>query len=388
MDFAATGGKFKALYGQAPDWVVRAPGRVNLIGEHIDYNGGPVLPMAIEREVVAAARRRDDRILRIASVGSSKEYRGSLPVKKSDEVSWANYPLGVMAEFEKLGVELPGLEILYESDVPLGAGLSSSAAMEVATAEILKAAAGVDLSPMETALLAQRAENRFVGVSCGLMDQAASACTVRSKLLLLDCGSRIYEQVDFPSDSITVVIAHSGVRRGLSTSAYNRRRSECDEALRLIHSGTGESYSNLCSVPREVFESEAKNLPEVLVRRARHVIGETERVHRAVEFLRTGDPEGAGKLLNESHFSLRDDYEVSCPELDALTELCRDFEGVFGSRLTGAGFGGCTVTLTRPERAGELIEMLRWDYYEERGLEPLAFASLPAQGVEVVFRLN
>jgi galactokinase len=199
MDSGAIAKKFKALYGQDPDWVVRAPGRVNLIGEHIDYNGGPVLPMAIEREVAAAARSRDDRALRIASVGGSKEYRGSLPVQKSEEVSWANYPLGVMAEFEKLGVELPGLEILYESDVPLGAGLSSSAALEVATAEILKAAAEVDLSPMETALLAQRAENRFVGVSCGLMDQAASACTVRSKLLLLDCGTRVYEQVDFPS---------------------------------------------------------------------------------------------------------------------------------------------------------------------------------------------
>jgi galactokinase len=255
-----------------------------------------------------------------------------------------------------------------------------------ATAEILKAAAEVDLSPMETALLAQRAENRFVGVSCGLMDQAASACTLRSKLLLLDCGSRVYEQVDFPSDSITVVIAHSGVRRGLSASAYNQRRSECDEALKLINLGSGESYSNLCSVPREVFEAKAKSLSKILVRRARHVIGETERVHRAVEFLRTGHPEGAGELLNESHFSLRDDYEDSCPELDALTELCRGFAGVYGSRLTGAGFGGCTVTLVCPERAKELIEMLRWDYYEERGLEPLAFASLPAQGAEVVFR--
>jgi len=374
--------QFQRVMGQRADFVARAPGRVNLIGEHIDYNGGPVLPMAIEREVRIAARRRGDRRVRLHSTGLDTRYEGALPAVRTDQPAWADYLLGVVAEFEKQGSEVPGFDALVDSNVPIGSGLSSSAALGVATGVLLSALLDVPVEPLELALLCQRAENQFVGVQCGLMDQASSACCREGRVLLLDCSIPSCEQVVFPSERLTVVVAHSGVRRGLSASAYNERRSQCEQALDLFNQAAGTAYPNLCAVPEEVFRRVSDDLPEVLLRRSRHILGETARVRSFVAALQEGRERELGSMLNESHFSLRDDYEVSCPELDELTERCRTFDGVYGSRLTGAGFGGCTVTLIRPERAGALMDDLKAEYYAPRKMEPLVFTSRPAAGAE------
>ncbi len=380
--------QFQRVMGKRAEFVARAPGRVNLIGEHIDYNGGPVLPMALQREVrIAAARRRADRRVRLFSVGFDTHYEGALPAVRSEQAAWANYVLGVVDEFEKQGAQVPGFDALVDSSVPIGSGLSSSAALEVATGILLTALLDVAVEPLELALLCQRAENQFVGVQCGLMDQASSACCRQGQALLLDCSVPSCEQVTFPGERLTVVVAHSGVRRGLSASAYNERRSQCEQALEFVNQAAATPYSNLCAVPGDVFQRVSDGLPEVLLRRSRHVLSETTRVRSFVAALQDGQVDELGRLLDESHFSLRDDYEVSCPELDELTERCRRFEGVLGSRLTGAGFGGCSVTLVQPAQADTLIEYLREEYYEPRKIDSLVFTSQPAAGA-VVFRLD
>lgn len=374
--------QFQKVFDRSPECLSRGPGRVNLIGEHIDYNGGSVLPMAIEPQARIAAARRDDRKLCFASLQKEERATTQYPIERLEQPAWANYLLGVLHEFEKLNLQLPGMDVLLDSTVPLGSGLSSSAAIEVAMAKILTTLLDYPLEPLEIALLAQRAENQFVGVNCGLMDQAASACCRKGQALLLDCAAPSCKWVPFPNDQVTVVIAHSGVRRGLSQSAYNERRSQCEEALHQINHLAGKQYPDLCAVPREVFDSVSGRLSGTLARRSRHVISESLRVQDAVRMLAEVDLTGMGRVLNESHFSLRDDYEVSCSELDELTEGCREFRGVFGSRLTGAGFGGCTVTLVEPERAAALMHYLVENYYTPKSLQPLAFASSPAEGAE------
>jgi len=373
---------FEQTFGDKPQALSRAPGRVNLIGEHTDYNGGPVLPIALKQEICAAGRLRADRIVRIASLQFGDRYEGTLPAQRTNQPAWANYCLGVLAEYEKIDSHLPGLDLGIDGNVPLGSGLSSSAAIEVATAQLLAALLGRPMEPLDLALLCQRAENQFVGVNCGLMDQAASACCREDHALLLDCSTPAYRRVPFPHDRLTVVVAHSGVRRGLSESAYNERRSQCEQALEEINRLARADSPNLSSVPIEIFQQTADRLPEVLRRRSRHIITETARVFAAVERLEQNDSVSLGRLLNESHFSLRDDYAVSCPELDELSGLCRGFQGVYGSRLTGAGFGGCTVTLVAPDRASALLDHLKSVYYKPKQLEPLAFSTHPASGAE------
>lgn len=384
MDKSSIQKKFKEIFGENPEVVVRAPGRVNLIGEHIDYNGGPVLPMAINKGIIIAGARRNDNKLRITSLHTNNEYLGELPVKYSEDKNWANYCLGVIHELSGKYTEIPGFNALIYSDIPTGAGLSSSAALEVATAKLILAFIGEDMSPLDIALLSQRAENRFVGVNCGLMDQASSACAVADHALLLDCAVPEYSQVKFPADKLTVMIAHSGVKRGLTSSAYNERRSQCDESLKLINEYSGDNYPNLSAVPYEAYRRVAERLPAVLQDRSRHVIRETERVQFAVDMFINEDLDGVGCMLNESHYSLRDKYEVSCEELDILTDLARNFSGVYGSRLTGAGFGGCTVTLVHPDEADDLMDYLMRNYYTPRRIDIVPFVSTPAQGAEII----
>lgn len=375
--------QFRGRFQIDAELAVRAPGRVNLIGEHIDYNGGLVLPMAIEREVRVLIARSDEPIFRFVSLQQPQEYCGPLPVNRAG-LSWEAYPVGVLHEFRMRGFAVPGMTALVDGDIPTSSGLSSSAALEVAFAVALNAILSAGLSGMEIALLAQHAENEFVGVRCGLMDQAAVTLSRKGFALQLDCTKKSYAHAPLELSETRVLVAHSGLRRGLSHSQYNQRRAECEQALGLISRASGRQFDSLTSVPLDlVMDAE---LPALLMRRARHVVSEQARVEKAVQALASGDVRGLGEILDQSHFSLRDDYEVSCPELDELSAWLREQPGVYGARLTGAGFGGCTVSLVSDAIAPELLARLQRDFYESRNMESLCFYSGAAEGASIVTR--
>jgi galactokinase len=348
--------RFREKFGHACLAVARAPGRVNLLGEHVDYNDGYVLPAAIDRATyVAFAPASTDRSvvwaldfdeLAAFDLNALEQRRGSdglpLPV-------WARYPAGVAWALRGDGHPVAGLEAVISSEVPRGAGLSSSASVELAFAAAWQSAGNWSLSPMQLALLCQRAENRYVGVNCGIMDQATSACGEEGRLLLLDCRTLEYRTLALPHD-VVVVVADSGVRHSLSASAYNDRRAACEEAVRLL-SVDVPGIKALRDVDVPTFNRLSAGLPTEVEMRARHVVEEIDRTRRAVAMLEGGEVRGFGALMNACHASLRDLYDVSCPELDALAEIAQSLDGCYGARLTGAGFGGCTVNLVDAMRA-------------------------------------
>ncbi|MFQ6059543.1 MAG: galactokinase, partial [Anaerolineae bacterium] len=337
--------RFEALFGRPPTIVVRAPGRVNLIGEHTDYNEGFVLPVAINRSILMAAAPRHDREVRLYALNFEEGAAFSLDHIEHDEKRvWSNYQRGVAQVLQEQGLRLVGLEACIWGDIPIGSGLSSSAAVEVATAYTFQTLSGFSLDHAEMALLCQRAENEFVGVQCGIMDQFIACLGRRDHALLLDCRSLDYEHVPLPpplappklggTGGAAIVVCDTMVRRGLVDSEYNARRRECAEGARLL------GVKALRDVSVEAFERRQGELPEIVRRRCRHVVHENQRVLDSVEALRRGDLAEFGRLMNESHRSLQEDYEVSCRELDLMVEVARQVEGVYGSRLTGAGFGG------------------------------------------------
>lgn len=374
---------FERQFGQQPSVCVRAPGRVNLIGEHIDYNGGHVMPLAISCAVEVAATPRSDGRFRLFSAQFGDMVQGSLPSTKQG--SWTDYVYGVVQEFAKLGFDVGGMDAVFDGSIPRGSGLSSSAALEVATAWVLQSIVGSNLSRQEIALLAQRAENKFVGVNCGIMDQTASACATAGHALLLDCNTLVSSHIplEFGGHG-AVLVAHSGVHRGLSASAYNERRSQCDAALEAIRTMTHKALDCLCAATLEDLEASRSALDDTMFRRARHAITEEARVVKAAAALRSGNLEEMGQLLNESHMSLKEDYEVSCDELDELTARIRQSDGVYGSRLTGAGFGGCTVSIIEPEAAERIIEDLRTNYYRAHSMTPVVFVTGAEDGVSTI----
>lgn len=376
---------FKEIFGAQPRVTVRAPGRTNLIGEHIDYNGGHVLPIAIGKAVEIAATPRRDGHYRLYSVQFKEMYQGSLSPEKSSDFFWTNYLFGVIHEFAKLGHAFQGMDAVIDGDIPRASGLSSSAALEVATAWAAQTMMGTTLSRMDIALLGQRAENNFVGVNCGIMDQAISANGQAGHALLLDCNTLEARQV--PLDlrgEAAILVAHCGVRRGLSSSAYNQRRGKCDAALDVIRAQTKNALPCLCAATLKDLATSERAMDDEMVRRARHAITEEARVGEAAQALAAGDFARMGRLLDASHFSLRNDYDVSCAELDELTDRVRSHPGAFGSRLTGAGFGGCTVSLISAAAAGPVIEDLKRHYYAPRKLEPLVFVTGAEDGARVL----
>ncbi len=379
------GNDFQKQFSAAPEMCVRAPGRVNLIGEHIDYSGGHVLPMAIGCSVRIAASLRDDGRFRLFSKQFDAIYDGVKRTARQDADFWTNYLFGVIAEFEKLGHDVNGLDAVVDGDIPRGSGLSSSAGLEVATAWALQQLLGTELTRIEIALLAQRAENKFVGVNCGIMDQAISAAGMADHAMLLDCNTLETRHVPLELRcKAAILVAHSGVHRGLSDSAYNDRRGKCDAALERIKQELGKEYAYLCEASLENLEAASLGMDDEMIRRARHAITEERRVGKAVSAMESGDFVDFGNLLNASHVSLRDDYEVSSDELDALTSMIREQDGCYGSRLTGAGFGGCTVSLVSAERAEAIVEHLKKEYYEANDLEPVVFLSQAHNGVEIL----
>jgi galactokinase len=377
---------FKDRFSRDPKYIVAAPGRVNVIGEHTDYNGGYVLPMAIERYVIIAAGPSTDSavdgLARIFSAEKGDEARLRIAGQiKPGSSGWASYVQGVIAGFAARGPSIAPFDAAIRSTVPLGGGLSSSAALEVATATLLEAMLGQQLKPTEKALLCQEAEHKYAGVPCGIMDQFSSTLCRRDHLMLLDCRSQDIEHVPFTAGDISVLITNSNVKHELTGGEYAKRRAQCDSAAKTL--GV-ETLRDACP---EQLESARPRMDDVSYRRARHVITEIDRTAKAAKSIRDGRWHEVGQLMYASHASLRDDYEVSCPELDRLVEIAHEVGesgGVIGSRMTGGGFGGCTVTLVKTTAAPAVIDAIRSRYQESTGITPTLFTTRPAQGAQVL----
>ncbi|HEY9078268.1 MAG TPA: galactokinase [Anaerolineaceae bacterium] len=366
-------------------FLATAPGRVNLLGEHVDYNDGVCLPVAIDRSVKVNATFRTDRLLTIRAEDIDQTTTidlDSLPEKKDNcgnpLPSWALYPAGVAWALQQHGLSTVGADCSFTSDVPMGAGLSSSAAVELAFAALWRQMGGWQVSPMELARLCQQAENQYVGVNCGLMDQFASAHGVEGHALYFDTRSLAWKPVTLPQGT-AIVIANSLVQRSLATSAYNDRRAACEKAVELLKPHL-PGIRALRDVTIRDLDQFADVLPELIHKRARHVVEECARVEDAVRCLNAGDAAGFGQLMYAGHASLRDLYEVSCPELDALVNAAKDLPGCWGARLTGAGFGGCTVNLVQTDMAEGFIEALKKRYEAATGKVAQVYLCHASQG--------
>lgn len=375
------------VFGDSGNQVIaaKAAGRVNLIGEHTDYNDGFVMPMAIDREMVMVAQANGEQIVRIYSADFDASVEFSLDDIQKDAVeTWSNYPRGVLKLLQEQGYPLKGMNLVMSGDVPQGAGLSSSAALEVATVYTAKLVSGFDIDGVETAKLSQKAENTFVGVNCGIMDQFISALGQQDHCLFLDCRSLEYDLVPLPSrDDYKIVICNTAVKRGLVDSKYNERRSQCEEGVRILKEYLPE-ITALRDVTVEQFEQYKDRLPAVVAARCQHVIYENQRVLDSVKALRAGEIAEFGQYMNESHASLRDLYEVSCPELNLMVDLARMIPGVVGARMTGAGFGGCTVNLVRADAVDEFLAKVPTEYRAKTGLEPEVYITTAENGAEKI----
>lgn len=358
--------------------VAAAPGRVNLIGEHIDYCDGFVLPLAIERYIVIAAAPNGTSTARIGSVSKDVvEIDLSTPQTISD-VKWSNYLRGVLKGFHDLGHDIPGFDAYIVSNVPLGGGLSSSAALECAMATLLEGLLGITLGVKEKALLAQKAEHDFAGVPCGIMDQFASAFGEADQLVLIDCRSGEPEMVPFSNPDLSIIVANTCVSHDLSDGGYAARRKATEDGIAIIGK---ESWRD---ATMEDVESKKDAMGDVIYRRSRHVVGEIQRTKDAVAAFKSGDFSNIGTLMADSHNSLRDDFEVSCKELDLMVEIASALPAVLGSRMTGGGFGGSTVTLCETKHAEEIGKILHDRYLAKTGITPVIFATRPAKGAHVI----
>ncbi|MWC30058.1 galactokinase [Paenibacillus sp. MMS18-CY102] len=378
--------QFVQLYGGSEEGirVFHAPGRVNLIGEHTDYNGGYVFPAALTFGTTVLLRPRQDGKLALAS--TNFELRGVLPLdaisyKKEDD--WMNYPKGIVHELQSRGVSFGGgFELLYHGEIPNGAGLSSSASIEVATAFALLKAVGQPADTVEIAKLSQKSENEFNGMQCGIMDQFAVANGRKDHAILLMCDTLEYDFVPFQSGSYKLVIGNTNKRRGLVDSAYNERRSQCEQAVADLRQAF-PSLALLGQINLEQFNANAHLIQDETVRRrARHVVEEIDRVLRSIEVLKANDLVAFGKLMNGSHDSLRDLYEVTGAELDAMAAAAQGVEGVLGSRMTGAGFGGCTVSLVHEDAIERFKDEVGRKYTEATGLVADFYICSIGNGVE------
>lgn len=364
---------FAQIFGSEECIVMRAPGRVNIIGEHTDYNDGFVLPAVIERDIMMAIQRRPDRRVRLYSLTFGEEVEFSLDdIHRDEEYPWSNYVRGVARELEREGYRLTGMNALIAGNVPIGAGLSSSAAMEVAAAQAFCILANFSLEGVKLAQLCRRAEQDFVGVHCGIMDQFAAVFGQKDHALFLDCRTLEYQLVRLPTPEIQIVVCDTMVRRDLVASAYNQRRWECEEGVRLLKRYL-PSIKALRDVSIEDFEEHRSKLPPTIARRCEHVTYENQRVLDTIAALKEGDLSHLGELMRGSHLSLQDKYEVSCPELDILADIAFRTEGVIGGRLTGAGFGGCTVNLVRREAIMEFKRRVEEEYTRLTGQRPAVY---------------
>jgi galactokinase len=367
---------FEVHYGTAATWLVRAPGRVNLIGEHTDYNDGYVFPMAMNRAVwIALGPRSEDRLF-LHSLDFDQSLELNLGAFQRDKTEWREYVKGMVWALQEEGFPLAGWEGVITGDIPIGSGLSSSAALLVGTARACSAAADFRWRPVHMAKLAQRAENEWVGVNVGIMDPLISAVAERGKAALIDCRNLAIEQISLPVN-LKVVVMNTMKARGLVESAYNDRRRECEIAARVF------GVKALRDVSFAHLRKAKERLDSTVYRRARHVITENERTLNMGEMLKSGDLDAVGELLRASHASLRDDFEVSCRELDIIVEAANRYPGCVGARMTGAGFGGCAVALVMGDAAKDFSRQVSGEYRQQLGIEPELLISDPAQGANL-----
>ena len=380
--------KFQELFGGEGD--IRtyfAPGRVNLIGEHTDYNGGHVFPCALTMGTYAAARKRDDRVLRFYSMNFPEE--GVIESSLDDlvcrpEAGWTNYPKGVFWAFGEKGYTVPsGMDIAIYGDIPNGSGLSSSASLEVLIGVMLRDMFGFEVSQIEIALIGQFSENNFNGMNCGIMDQFASAMGKKDCAIFLNTADLSYEYASVKLENAKIVITNSNVKHSLVGSEYNVRRSQCESALKQLQKVV--DIQTLGDLDIEQFEAHKSAIADpVEQKRAKHAVYENQRTLEAVKALKENDIAAFGKLMNEPHVSLRDDYEVSCPEMDILAEEAWKLPGVLGSRMTGGGFGGCTVSIVENDAVDGFMEKVGAAYEKRTGIKPAFYVVDIGQGAGVI----
>jgi galactokinase len=368
---------FAQRFARPPRWIVRAPGRVNLIGEHTDYNDGFVLPLAIDRAVWIALEPRDDRRVIVHSIDYAATAEFSLDALRHENAGWIEYVKGTAWSLQDAGHRLTGWEGVLIGDVPLGAGLSSSAALEMAAARAFAAASNLAWDPATMAKLGQRAENKWVGVNCGIMDQLISAAGRANHALLIDCRSLVTRCVPFPP-SVVVAVLDTATRRGLVDSAYNERRAQCEAAAAFF------KVPALRDVTIERFEETAGQLDSTTSRRARHVITENDRTLRAADAMRRGDAVELGRLMGQSHASLRDDYEVCNDALNAMVESAAAHPACYGARMTGAGFGGCAVALVDAKAAQDFVSRTAQSYEHSTSHTPALYVCQATNGAETI----
>lgn len=375
---------FERHFSRTPAFLARAPGRVNLIGEHTDYNDGYVFPAAIPHSVVLAVAPRNDQHVRLYSVKFENASEFDLDSITHDKNRpWSDYVRGVAHVLQSTGHALRGLDAVVTGDVPVASGLSSSAAFEVASCLAFEHASGFELDPKERALLCQRAEREFVGVQCGIMDQFISALGKKDHALLIDTRTLDYEAVPLPITGVAIVIGNTRKERGLSGSEYNTRREQCEAAVAALQRHLPHIRA-LRDVSLADLAKYGEELDPVVFQRARHVVSENERVLASVDALKRGDITRFGQLMNESHDSLRDDYDVSCYELNVMVDAARSLPGTYGSRMTGAGFGGCTVSLVASDAVTGFIQHVGETYQKATHIEPEFYVCTAADGAQVL----
>jgi galactokinase len=375
--------RYRKIYGADPEIVVIAPGRVNLIGEHTDYNNGYVLPVAIDRQIIIAAGRRNDDALHLHTA----DLQSSVIIPLSNVVFdhsqlWTNYPAGVAHLFQVAGYPIGGANFCVRGNIPIAAGLSSSAAIEIASALAFRHLYNIKISILDLIKLAQRAEVEFVGVLCGIMDQFVSVMGKKHHALFLDCMTLEYQHIPCPQ-SIRLIICDTGMRRELVRSAYNQRKAECEEAVRQL-SKQRPNVKSLRDLSIDEFQDIGKSLPSTLQKRSFHVITENERVLKCVRAMNENDLAELGKCMIESHMSLRDNYEVSCKELDAFVDIAMESEGVYGARMTGAGFGGSAICIVDEADIDSLVERLRVEYPKHAGRSLTIYLASTDDGAAII----
>lgn len=385
LDIQAFAAKFLTRFGVEPR-IFAAPGRVNLIGEHTDYNQGFVLPFAIDKRTLVAIAERPTGMLNVVSltIDRSAQIDLNAPIASTDR-SWTAYVRGMATVLARRGVRINGADVLIDSDIPFGAGLSSSAALEVALGTAFAAVSQARVPLKDVALAGQQVENEFVGVKSGVMDQLASALGREGHLVLIDCRSLETNLISFDPEGYLLVVCDTKVKHNLASTQYNLRRQECEEGVRII----GETYSSIDSlrdVGPQMFADVADRMPAVIMRRCRHVVSENQRVLDAVEAIAARDYGKLGELMYASHESLRADYEVSCSELDVLVDAAGKIPGVIGARMTGGGFGGCTINLLKRNVYGSFQEMVAAQYQKSFGYEPTFITVRPSNGAEELKR--
>ena len=373
---------FKARFHTEP-LLVRSPGRVNLIGEHTDYNEGFVLPAAVDKAIYVAIGKRLDDAIQLFSTDFKESYESSLPTVKRASKAWANYPLGVVDQLQKGGYPLSGFNLVLGGDVPIGAGMSSSAALECATVYALNELFGLGISRMDMAKMAQLAEHTFAGVQCGIMDQFASLFGKKDYAMKLDCRSLEYEYVPLEMKGIRIVLLNTNIKHSLASSAYNTRLQQCAQGVAWVQSAHPEARS-LRDVSIDMLDRLVAPKDPVVYKRCRYVIEENERLLRGCKDLQRGHIEGLGEQMFRSHEGLSKDYEVSCTELDFLVAFVRNRPEVLGARMMGGGFGGCTINLVREESVEALIEAAGKAYQEQMGLEMTAYVAEIGEGTSRV----